>query len=102
MIAVRIHQTFLGSHVLPLPQERVAHFIFAVARLAAARLFVLAPSVVGSVVREFEALLRVHNHISNLVAKIGLRQQRQVDGRKRRNHILLAVSLFDQLVVALG
>ena len=82
------------------------NFLLARARLAAAWLFVLDAALIRSIICEFQAwvalLLRVHNHISDLMAEVCLRQQRQVHGCKRGNHVFLAVSLFDKFVVALG
>ena len=73
MITVRIHQALLRGHVLSLTEQRVALLVFALAGLAAARLLILDPSVVRGVVCEFQALLRIHNHVPNLVAEIRLR-----------------------------
>lgn len=72
MITVRIYEALLGGHMLSLTEQRVAYFVFALAGLAAARLVIVTTSVVRGVVCEFQALLRVHNHVSNLVAEIRL------------------------------
>lgn len=72
------------------------------ARFAALSLM-LAATFIRGIVGE-PRLLRVHDHVSAylVMAKIGLCQKRQVHWRKRRDHVLLAISLFDQLVIALG
>ena len=103
MITVGIDLAFLSRRVVSFAELGHPNFLLARARLAAAWLFVRKTALVGSVICEFKALLlRVHNHVSNLVAEICFRQKRQVHGCEGGNHVLLAVSLFDKFVVALG
>jgi len=103
MITVRIDLSLLSCRVVSFAELGQPNFLLALARLATAWLLVRKNALVGSVICEFKALLlRVHNHVSYLVAEICFRQKRQVHRCEGGNHVLLAVSLFNEFVIALG